>query len=130
MSIQGDNLHQKKDKSSAKEGVMQEKALQEKPMQENKMRHIEVVYPLPDEQRIFKLMVKSDMQVGDIIRQSGILEAYPEIDLAKNKVGIFSKMVKLDACVDEGDRIEIYRPLTADPKEIRRRRAEKAKQIK
>lgn len=125
MSMQGDNLHPKEDKPSG-----QERSAQEKPVQENKMHHIEVVYPLPDEQCIFKLMVKPDMQVEEIIRQSGILEAYPEIDLTKNKVGIFSKMVKLDASVDDGDRIEIYRPLTADPKEIRRRRAEKAKLIK
>ncbi len=133
--MQDDNLHQKKDKPLMQENVLQETRLQDESacgnkVYENKMCHIEVVYPLPDEQRIFKLVVKPDMQVGDIIRQSGILEAYPEIDLAKNKVGIFSKMVKLEASVHDGDRIEIYRPLTADPKEIRRRRAEKARQIK
>lgn len=96
-------------------------------MQDDNLCHIEVTYPLPDEQRIFKVVVKNDMSVEAIIRQSGILQAYPEIDLAVNKIGIFSRTVKLDASVHDGDRIEIYRPLTADPKEIRRRRAEKSK---
>ncbi|MFD2179808.1 RnfH family protein [Veronia pacifica] len=94
---------------------------------DEKLLHIEVVYALPDEQRVFKSAVTPDMHVEDIIIHSGILEAYPEIDLKKNKVGVFSRTVKLDATVHDGDRIEIYRPLMADPKEIRRRRAEKAK---
>ncbi|HFQ4994844.1 TPA: RnfH family protein, partial [Vibrio vulnificus] len=66
--------------------------------------------------------------VEEIIRQSGVLEIYPEIDLGKNKVGVFSRLVKLDATVRDKDRIEIYRPLLADPKEIRRKRAEQAKE--
>ncbi|MCC4799877.1 RnfH family protein [Enterovibrio norvegicus] len=92
-----------------------------------KLLHIEVMYALPNEQRVFKAIVTPDMHVEDIIRHSGILDAYPEIDLAKNKVGVFSRLVKLDALVHDGDRIEIYRPLVADPKEIRRRRAERMK---
>ncbi|OOE80084.1 RnfH family protein [Salinivibrio sp. PR6] len=97
-------------------------------MSEETLLHVEVVYPLPNEQRIFNCVVKPDSTVEDIIRQSGVLSAYPEIDLATNKVGVFSRPVKLDAQVRDGDRIEIYRPLQADPKEIRRRRAERAKQ--
>ncbi|KIE93474.1 hypothetical protein AP1022_00242 [Actinobacillus pleuropneumoniae] len=58
-----------------------------------------------------------------MILQSGILEKYTEIDLRTNKVGIFSRPVKLTDMVENGDRIEIYRPLIADPKEIRRKRA-------
>ncbi|EMQ2878295.1 RnfH family protein [Vibrio navarrensis] len=91
---------------------------------EDEMIHVEVVYALPQKQRVFKLVVKQQATVEEIIRQSGVLGLYPEIDLSKNKVGVFSRMVKLDATVRDKDRIEIYRPLLADPKEIRRKRAE------
>ncbi|MFA0569494.1 RnfH family protein [Vibrio kagoshimensis] len=94
---------------------------------ESDMIHVEVVYALPLEQRVFTLVVNKNTNVSDIIAQSGVLELYPEIDLAKNKVGVFSRNVKLDATVRDKDRIEIYRPLLADPKEIRRKRAEQAK---
>ncbi|WP_150137264.1 RnfH family protein [Candidatus Enterovibrio altilux] len=93
----------------------------------DKMLHVEVMYALPDEQHVFEVIVTHTMHVGDIIYNSGVLDVYPEIDLAKNKVGVFSRVVKLDALVHDGDRIEIYRPSLADPKEIRRRRAECAK---
>ncbi|EJH55719.1 hypothetical protein VCHC43B1_0902 [Vibrio cholerae HC-43B1] len=91
------------------------------------MIHVEVVYALPHEQRVLKLVVEQSATVEEIIRTSGILQMYPEIDLTVNKVGIFSRNVKLDAKVRDKDRIEIYRPLLADPKEIRRKRAEQAK---
>ncbi len=91
------------------------------------MISVEVVYALPHEQRVLSLMVDSQSTVEDIIRQSGVLALYPEIDLTQNKVGVFSRNVKLDARVRDHDRIEIYRPLLADPKEIRRKRAEQAK---
>ncbi|KJR29258.1 RnfH family protein [Vibrio navarrensis] len=91
---------------------------------EDEMIHVEVVYALPQEQRVLKLVVKQQATVEEIIRQSGVLELYPEIELSKNKVGVFSRMVKLNATVRDKDRIEIYRPLLADPKEIRRKRAE------
>ena len=94
---------------------------------ESEMIHVEVVYALPHDQRVITLVVNSSMTVEEIIRKSGILQAFPEIDLAKNKVGVFSRNVKLDATVRDHDRIEIYRPLLADPKEIRRKRAEQAK---
>ncbi|EGA64519.1 RnfH family protein [Vibrio brasiliensis] len=94
---------------------------------ESDMIHVEVVYALPQEQRVFTLVVNKTMTVEEIIVQSGVLELYPEIDLKKNKVGVFSRNVKLDATVHDKDRIEIYRPLLADPKEIRRKRAEQAK---
>lgn len=95
---------------------------------EEKLIHVEVVYALPDVQKVIRVTVTPDMQVQQIIEQSGVLAMYPEIDLKKNKVGIYSRNVKLDATVHDGDRIEIYRPLLADPKEIRRKRAEQAKQ--
>ncbi|HCH03015.1 MAG TPA: RnfH family protein [Vibrio sp.] len=93
----------------------------------NSLIHVEVVYALPHEQKVFELAVSEDLTVQEIIEQSGVLANYPEIDLAKNKVGVFSRNVKLDSTVRDKDRIEIYRPLLADPKEIRRKRAEQAK---
>ncbi|WP_117233605.1 RnfH family protein [Vibrio maerlii] len=94
---------------------------------ESDMIHVEVVYALPHEQRVFTLVVNKNMTVEEIIQQSGVLSLYPDVDLKKNKVGVFSRNVKLDAMVRDKDRIEIYRPLLADPKEIRRKRAEQAK---
>ncbi|MGF1722563.1 RnfH family protein [Vibrio kyushuensis] len=93
---------------------------------ESEMIHVEVVYALPQEQRVFTLVVNKSMSVEEIIVQSGVLALYPEIDLKLNKVGVFSRNIKLDATIQDKDRIEIYRPLLADPKEIRRKRAEQA----
>ncbi|MCD9494572.1 MULTISPECIES: RnfH family protein [Photobacterium] len=89
--------------------------------------HVEVVFALPNVQRVLKLAVVAETPIQAIIEQSGILTMYPEIDLNINKVGIYSRNVKLDATARDGDRIEIYRPLVADPREIRRKRAEQAK---
>lgn len=92
--------------------------------------NVEVVYALPERQPIIKLKLPEGATVGDAIRRSGVLEAFPTIDLAVNKVGIFSKLVKLDETVRDRDRVEIYRPLIADPKEVRRKRAEEGKATK
>lgn len=89
---------------------------------------VEVAYALPDRQALLTLSVSSAASVEQIIQQSGILQQFPQIDLLTQKVGIWSRPVKLDDNVREGDRIEIYRPLIADPKDLRRRRAEKAKE--
>ncbi len=97
---------------------------------ETQMIHVDVVYALPHEQRVLSLTVDTQSTVEEIIKQSGVLELYPDIDLAKNKVGVFGRNVKLDSQVRDHDRIEIYRPLLADPKEIRRKRAEQAKLAK
>ena len=59
--------------------------------------------------------------VRDAIERSGILKRFPEIDLETQKVGIFGKPVKLDAALADGDRVEIYRPITCDPKTVHRR---------
>jgi putative ubiquitin-RnfH superfamily antitoxin RatB of RatAB toxin-antitoxin module len=89
---------------------------------------VEVVYALPAKQVALPLQVAPDTTVSQAIEMSGILQQFPEIDLAGvNKVGIFGKLAKLDAVVQDHDRIEIYRPLIADPKEIRRKRAEEGK---
>jgi putative ubiquitin-RnfH superfamily antitoxin RatB of RatAB toxin-antitoxin module len=91
---------------------------------------VEVVYALPDQQPLLQVRLAEGATVEDAIRASGLLETFPEIDLAKNKVGIFSKLVKLDEKVRDRDRVEIYRPLIADPKEVRRKRAEEGKVTK
>ncbi len=85
---------------------------------------IEVCYALPHEQRIFALEVPADCDVEQAIKRSGVLEAYPQIELASAKVGIFGKMCKLNATLRDKDRIEIYRKLIADPKESRRQKVE------
>lgn len=88
---------------------------------------VEVVYALPAQQPMWRAQLAEGATVEDAIRASGVLDAFPDIDLAKNKVGIFSKLVKLDETVRDRDRVEIYRPLIADPKEVRRKRAEEGK---
>ncbi|KKO48409.1 protein RnfH [Arsukibacterium sp. MJ3] len=88
---------------------------------------IEVAYALPAQQSLLTLAVMPGSTVQQVIEQSGICQQYPEIDLTSQKVGVWSRPVKLDEQVKDGDRIEIYRPLIADPKDLRRRRAEKAK---
>ncbi len=92
--------------------------------------NVEVVYALPVQQPLLQVQLAEGATVEDAIRTSGVLDAFPEIDLAKNKIGIFSKLVKLDETVRDKDRVEIYRPLIADPKEVRRKRAEEGKVTK
>ncbi len=92
--------------------------------------NVELIYALPEEQIILSLNVDDGTEVQEVILQSGILQQYPEIDLEKNKVGIFGKMTKLTQHVREKDRIEIYRALIADPKEVRKRRAAEGKALK
>lgn len=92
--------------------------------------HVELVYALPEQQPLLRVQLADGASVEDAIRASGILEAFPEIDLSRNKVGIFSKLVKLDEKVRDKDRVEIYRSLIADPKEVRRKRAEEGKVTK
>jgi len=92
--------------------------------------NIEVVYALPDEQILLKRSVPKGTTVAAAIQSSGILDKYPEIDLQRNKLGIFGKLTKADAVLRDKDRIEIYRPLLADPKEVRRKRAEEGKAMK
>jgi putative ubiquitin-RnfH superfamily antitoxin RatB of RatAB toxin-antitoxin module len=92
--------------------------------------NVEVIYALPERQPLLRVQLAEGATVEDAIRASGVLEVFPEIDLARNKVGIFSKLVKLDEKVRDRDRVEIYRPLIADPKEVRRKRAEEGKATK
>ncbi|MDT0602712.1 RnfH family protein [Thalassotalea castellviae] len=89
---------------------------------------IEVVYGTPTEQALLTLEVEEGVTVEQAIISSGILLSFKEIDLTVNKVGIWNRTAKLTDTVNDLDRIEIYRPLIADPKEVRKRRAEKAKE--
>ena len=89
---------------------------------------VEVAYALPEEQVILLLHVDSGATIDEAIKLSGIMDHYPDIDPGTlNKVGIFGKLAKLDKVLQDGDRIEIYRPLIADPKEVRRKRAAEGK---
>jgi len=89
---------------------------------------VEVCYALPDKQTLLQLEIDKNLLIEDVIKQSGVLELHAEIDLMSNKVGVFSKLAKLTDTLHDGDRIEIYRPLLVDPKEVRKQRALKAKQ--
>jgi putative ubiquitin-RnfH superfamily antitoxin RatB of RatAB toxin-antitoxin module len=91
---------------------------------------IEIVYALAHEQTLLKQQLPIGVTVAEAINASGILAKHPEIDLAKNKLGIFGKLTKTDAVLRDKDRVEIYRPLIADPKEVRRQRAEEGKAMK
>lgn len=86
---------------------------------------VEVVYALPEKQYLYSVKVAEGSTVEEAIKASGLLDLRSDIDLSANKVGIFSRPVKLHDEVQSGDRIEIYRPLIADPKELRRQRAER-----
>ena len=94
------------------------------------MINIEVVYALPNEQTLLKRQVAAGTTVAEAVRISGVLDRHPEIDLANNKLGIFGKLTQPDTVLRDKDRIEIYRPLIADPKEVRRKRAEQGKVMK
>ncbi len=91
---------------------------------------IEVVYALPHEQILLKLQLPQHTTVAEAIRLSGVMEKYPDIDMDKNKFGIYGKLTRADVVLRDKDRIEVYRPLLADPKEVRRKRAEEGKAMK
>ena len=83
---------------------------------------VEVVYAEPDRQHMRTVVVREGSTLRAAIEQSGLLVDVAGIDLTKNKVGIFNRLARLDDIVRHDDRIEIYRPLLADPKELRRHR--------
>ncbi|BBT69897.1 MULTISPECIES: RnfH family protein [Enterobacteriaceae] len=91
---------------------------------------VEVAYALPQKQYLQRVTLDEGATVEHAIQASGLLALRDDIDLSKNKVGIYSRPVKLQDEVHDGDRVEIYRPLIADPKELRRQRAEKSAQKK
>jgi len=89
---------------------------------------VEVAYALPTKQSLVSVAIDKNATVEEAIQASNLLHEYPDIDLSKTKVGVWSRVVRLKDTLIDGDRIEIYRALIADPKEIRKRRAEKAKE--
>lgn len=91
---------------------------------------IEVAYARPDQQRIIRLEVPKDSTLRQAIEASRILDEFPEIDLDAARVGIFGKLKKPAETVRPGDRVEIYRPLIADPKQVRKQRAAQGKSMK
>lgn len=91
---------------------------------------VEIAYARPDTQVIIGLRVPRGTTLEQAVRQSGVLERFPEIDLARNQVGVFGKLNKLAAELRDGDRVEVYRPLIADPKEVRKQRAAEGKRMK
>ncbi len=99
-------------------------------MENKPLINVEVAYALADKQVLIPLMLEEGSTVQQAIESSGILAQFPEIDLDKNRVGIFGKLSKLNVVLREKDRVEIYRPLIADPKAVRKKRAEQGKAMK
>jgi len=81
---------------------------------------VQVVYALPDKQVVVDMSLPAGATVSEAIERSELLRRFPDIDLAQQRIGIFSRLVSADAGLKNGDRVEIYRPLTRDPKEARR----------
>lgn len=91
---------------------------------------VEVAYARPDIQVILPVRLAAGATALQAVEGSGILDKFPEIDLKQNKIGIFGKLTKPETIVRDRDRVEIYRRLIADPKEVRRQRAEEGKAMK
>ncbi len=92
--------------------------------------NVEVAYALPEKQVIRTVNVDSGTTIGAAIVQSGIMMDFPDLELEDAKVGIFGKVAAMTTVLSDGDRVEIYRPLIADPKEVRRKRAAEGKKMK
>ncbi|MFZ6780508.1 RnfH family protein [Undibacterium sp. Ji83W] len=97
-------------------------------MAEQTNMHVQICYAGLDTTSLLDLQVALDATVLQVIQQSGIMEIHPDINVGLLKVGVFGKLKALDSGLHAGDRIEIYRPLIADPMEARRRRAKKQAQ--
>jgi putative ubiquitin-RnfH superfamily antitoxin RatB of RatAB toxin-antitoxin module len=92
--------------------------------------NIEIAYALERKQTLLNLQVEEGITLKQAIEISGILDTYPQINLLKDKTGIFGKIAKLDTVLREKDRVEIYRALIADPKQIRKERAAQGKKMR
>ena len=92
--------------------------------------NIEVVYALPEKAELVSLSMPEGSTVLQAVEASGLLAKHPEIDVKKNKFGIWNKLSKPDSALRDRDRVEIYRPLIADPKEVRKQRAAEGKVMK
>ncbi len=96
-------------------------------MAEIKQIEVEVAFAEPKKQLIVPLLVNEGATAGEAIILSNIAEEFPDYDMDALNIGIFSKTCKRDQVLKEFDRVEIYRPLIADPKEVRKKRAAEAK---
>ncbi|HSS70429.1 MAG TPA: RnfH family protein [Casimicrobiaceae bacterium] len=85
---------------------------------------VSVVYALPERASEIELKLPSGATVADALESSGLAAIHPEVDLAHCAVGIFGRRVERDRVLADGDRVEVYRPLVAEPKDARRRRAQ------
>jgi putative ubiquitin-RnfH superfamily antitoxin RatB of RatAB toxin-antitoxin module len=92
--------------------------------------HIEVIFPRPEHQDVVRLELPAGSTLKQAFDASGLTEKYPETDFNAFKFGIFAKLAKPDAVLRDRDRVEIYRPLIADPKEVRKQRAAEGKVMK
>ncbi len=97
------------------------------PQSSNELLDIEVAYATAEREIIIALRIPRGSTAHDAINRSGILAQAPEIDLAKNKIGVYGKLCPFDYVLHPFDRVEIYRSLLIDPKDIRRLRASKSK---
>jgi putative ubiquitin-RnfH superfamily antitoxin RatB of RatAB toxin-antitoxin module len=88
---------------------------------------VEVAYALPEVQALLEVSLPAGATVRQAIERSGILSRFPAIDLSRQSVGVFGRRVELDDTLRDRDRVEIYRPLAADPKEMRRQRARRTR---
>lgn len=91
---------------------------------------VEVAYVGEHEQALLAVEADAGLTAREAVERSGILRRFPEIDLGTNKLGIFGKLAKPDQVLESGDRVEIYRPLIADPKEARKKRAAEGKVLR
>ncbi|NCO71737.1 MULTISPECIES: RnfH family protein [Shewanella] len=96
-------------------------------MNETENFSVDVIYALPKQQKIISVMVSPGTTFIEAVKQSDIVKFFPDINLEDVKLGVFSRQAKHDEVLVPGQRVEIYRPLIADPKDVRRKRAEKAK---
>jgi putative ubiquitin-RnfH superfamily antitoxin RatB of RatAB toxin-antitoxin module len=94
------------------------------------MLNIEVCYAMASKQELLRVSLPEGATLQQALEVSGLLNKYPEIDLKKNKFGIWNKLSKVDSVLRDKDRVEIYRPLIADPKEVRKQRAAEGKVMK
>lgn len=91
---------------------------------------IEVAYATPEKQRIVECEIAPGTSAREAVRRSGIVDHFPEINPETAELGVFGKRIMDDYELGDGDRIEIYRPLIADPKEVRRQRAARGLQTR
>lgn len=99
-------------------------------MEKSEHFQVEVAYARPDVQVILPVEVDEGATLRQAIERSGLLNRFPEVDLTVNKVGVFGKLAKLDDTLRPRDRVEVYRALIADPKEVRKQRAAEGKRMK